>query len=60
MSVNADTSLLRALGLPGGARVADTTRGNGMGYGIMKSAAHSGGASPHLSWGSQIARVTSA
>lgn len=40
--------------------MADTTRGSGMGYGIMKSTSHSGGASPHLSRGSQIAQVTSA
>lgn len=38
--------------------MADTTRGSGMGYGIMKSTSHSQGASPHLSWGSQIAQVT--
>lgn len=45
-------------GFRGGAGVADTTRGTGMGYGIMKSTSHSRGASPHLSWGSQIAQVT--
>lgn len=45
-------------GFWGGAGVADTTRGSGMGYGIMKYTSHSRGASPHLSWGSQIAQVT--
>lgn len=39
--------------------MADTTRGSGMGYGIMKSTSRSQEASPHLSWGSQIAQVTS-
>lgn len=45
-------------GFLGGAGVADKTRGSGMGYGIMKYTSHSRGASPHLSWGSQIAQVT--
>lgn len=45
-------------GFWGGAGVADTTRGSGMGYGIMKYTSHSQRASPHLSWGSQIAQVT--
>lgn len=52
-------SRLKGFFLRGGTRVADTTRGSGMGYGIIKSISHSREASPHLSWGSEIAQVTS-
>ncbi len=59
-SLNTDTSLLWGGGAfeVGVGGVADTTRGSGMGYGIMKYTSHPRGASLHLSWGSQIAQVT--
>lgn len=46
------------MGWRGGVWGADTTGGGAMGYRIMKYTLHSPGASPHLSWGSQMSQVT--
>lgn len=59
ISLNMDISLPEARGaFREGLAVADTTGGSAMGYTIMKYTLRSRGASPHLSWGSQISQVT--